>query len=286
MTSNIDLIREKTFGAQDVALNSLQLIEFSSEQLFTVKKIFKTKENEYEIYKFNCNPYLLLGANGISNVNIFGNPKNIKNIDLTGGGILINRIYPELNGDMNILPKFKNYAFPLAEYNPLEIHINFIGEIIIEIDIVKITNAPMNNNKIDGANFLTLNTQYLTNIKNIHNRCSLIFYENEQNIFEFHLNHPINKLCVVYKKGIKYFYNATIKINVHNETFFIPFTFNQINETTGEFLFSKPINFSRANNSFFVLKDIIDQNYDIHIFAETIQVVRILQGMIGMAFSK
>jgi hypothetical protein len=211
---------------------------------------------------------------GYSNINFIGNSNNIKSIELSIGGSCVDKIYPKLTGKMtfsifatNILPALSedNYEMFIFYSNNNE------EPIQLTFDVNKITN-PIMDNKFRQIKYES--TQFMGEemIQNICKSGEII----KTNKFRLGFNHLVNKITVISDLKLD---DMKLTFNGKHE--------HSINNSTNEYIFNPPINFSAIDNA---VLQINANNYNdksfLCIFADGPRIACINNDKFGVMFSK
>lgn len=213
---------------------------------------------------------------GFCNFRMQGDTSQIESIVISLGGSQTTEIFPSIFHNTDFFTDFKDETsvFPNLELHAIEIIVTFNckGKVDIMVDIMKTTN-------FDGRSIIILH-----NVMQRGDYGNPSIFPKGLNTMRINLNHPITKLFII--SPIPFDKQAYIAL----DEIIIPFSEfiqDRNNACMYTLTFETSVNFSRIDNSKFVFY--CDQDYlknDVCIFANSIQGLRILSEMVGLAFSK
>lgn len=183
-------------------------------------------------------------------------------------GNRINTIYPSTTGATRIFDFADgNTILPETIYNKIKIMVYFksMGTIELSVDKMKITNP------VKSASVMIQQVQH-NGDENISNK--------SVNKIRLNYNHPIRKITIIASDDVQY--NTTLKMKLSDHSYYET-TMSSCNKKC-VYEFGNTINFSRIDDSHLLVET--SHPTTLHIFAETLHIMRINNGMIGLAFSK
>lgn len=193
----------------------------------------------------------------------------VEKIHIEIGGMRINRILPYINGSTRVFEfADTNMILPALYEFEIEICVYFkqVGTVELSVDKMRITNKNKYNDMVE---VMIKQTQYTEEE-----------ISEDKNTIKLYFNHPVKKVTVISENDIEY--NSMLCFDISENK---KFKYNASSfEKKCIFEFEETINFSRLNTAYLIINTI--QPTKIHVFADTLHIMNILYGMIGMAFSK
>jgi len=198
----------------------------------------------------------------------------IERIDIEIAGMRINRIFPYINGatrvfefaDTNtILPALYEFEIVICVY------FKYAGTCELTLDKMMITNR---NKYDDMVEVMLKQSQYISGeVSNEGN-----------NQLKLYFNHPVKKITVISEDDMEYSTKLCFDISKRDsENIEFQYTAPS-NQNKCIYEFEETVNFSRIDRPYIIVN--ASHPTKIHVFADTLHIMNIFYGMIGMAFSK
>jgi hypothetical protein len=275
-------LHKQTYGAQDKHIEdyfqnnkyifdgefiSMETFKFTSNK--DLNKPTKIKINDYYSHMMDY---------GYSNIQLSDKYCSmIEKINIELGGQQINRIYPSKTGATRILEfTDTNTILPALCYHELSIVIYFKydGTVELTVDKIKITN-PLKNNS----------TEVMLKQTQCWNTQEIEITNNEINKINLNFNHPVKKITIIAEDDVEYNTILIFDLPKIESSENADYEYKAVSyEKKCVYEFEETINFSRINEVYLLVET--SKPTKIHIFADTLHILRIMNGMAGLAFSK
>lgn len=245
-----------------VALYGMEVEFYGVQDEYISKLIPATQEGSYERtskYTYTgkelcfSTPEAAEGGYAYSNLRLKGDPMTIQSAELLIGGQRVDKIYPEITGQMSF-SIFGTNNLPALKAHEYKLYINHTGDVEVHVDELKLT-EPFKEGEI-----LFTATQYNGAAK----------LTSGLNKVRLYFNHPVKSISV---------FGDCRCIELNLDGLVIPAT------TDRTFVFAKTLNFSRVDKVILVVETQTDGG-TVHTFAESLNVARMTDEMFGVRFSK
>jgi len=279
-------LHKQTYGAQDKHIEDyFQNSKYIFEGEFISMETFKFTSNKdlNKPTKIKINDYYShIMDYGYSNIQLVDKYcYMIEKINIELGGQPINRIYPSKTGATHILEfADTNTILPSLYFHELSIVIYFKYEGVVEltVDKMKITN-PIKNK---SAEVMLKQTQCwdTQEIEITNNETN-----NEINKINLNFNHPVKKITIIAEDDVEYNITLIFDLPKIESSENADYEYKAVSyEKKCVYEFEETINFSRINKVYLLVET--SKPTKIHIFADTLHILRIMNGMAGLSFSK
>lgn len=262
MLKNYDLHKE-FYGRQDAEIETLKSTIILEDEKYprtksTLKLTGKKGERKGALLKAD----VAYTHKGYTNFEILADPSDIEIVYLDLGGQRFDAIHPSITGKLTF-SILSEHILPVVSDHSYKLYFTFKNDCDIKVsfDIVKIEKLPINI-----SSFVISSNQY-TGTQNL---------TKEKTKIPINFNHPTSKLMIYCDKQLQ---NPQLKLNNH----IIPI--EQVKETTYEYVFNPPVNFSRIDTSYLEVSD-IQSDTKVEIFGESLNIVKFNDAMVGLTFSK
>lgn len=273
-------LHKQTYGAQDKHIEEYfpdekYKGEFISMETF---KITSNKDLKKPTIIKITDSYSHMMDYGYSNIQLVDKYcVMIEKINIELGGQQINRIYPNKTGETRILEfADTNKILPALCYHELSIivYFKYHGTIELTVDKMKIINQIKDKStEVMLKQTQSLNTEEIKIINNEINKINLNF------------NHPVKKITIIAEDDVDYHTTLIFNLPKIESCENTDYEYKALSyEKKCVYEFEETINFSRINNTYLLIET--PKSTKIHIFADTLHILRIMNGMAGLAFSK
>lgn len=295
--NTVQFLNRRFYGSQDAGIHKMDACVFSGTFVETRKFEFGLLTNTDSFTISKENDYL--DNYGFTNIQI-SNIKAVNSIQFNIGGQRINKVYPNL---YNIPLIEEGCVYPAVQWHDMKLYVSNTDFVEITVDIIKIDTLKLykTNNLYQKVYTHTIKDIDVHKVYNLHEEkymkdipchaAEMLIntpqyigeekLEKGENKFFNSYNHPINKLTLL----------STIKLNspiftilIYNFQFEYKGTYDD--KYHYEIVFDLPLNFSRLKYEDAYTKIFTEETGSIHLFVNTLQILRMMVGMYGLAFSK
>ena len=199
---------------------------------------------------------------GYTNLHFDGDFKHMEYIELILGGQRFDCIYPKFVGKLLTFDMMDKNIIPAVRCHDFRISAQHSGCFKIIYDVFQITDPKKKNDFYE----------ILVNLNQFNGYQTI---DKQSKIVRLDFNHPITKINLISDHPIS---SVVIDLCGH----FLKF--NSIDQKTYEYTFDKSVNFSGIDNA--IIKCEAQNQTQIAVFAQSLNIVKINNDMIGLMFSK